>query len=37
MVSLLVKVVTLFSYIYIYPLGFAKCQRVHYISNVQEN
>ena len=35
MVSLLVKVVTLF--LYIYPLGFAKCQRVHYFSNVQEN
>ena len=35
MVSLLVKVVTLFSYIY--PLGFAKYQLVHYISIVQEN
>ena len=35
MVSLLVKVVTLF--LYIYPLGFANCQLVHYISNVQEN
>ena len=35
MVSLLVKVVALF--LFIYPLGFAKCQRVHYFSNVQEN
>ena len=36
MVSLLVKVVTLF-FSYIYPLGFANCQLVHYFSHVQEN
>ena len=35
MVSLLVKVVTLF--LYLYPLGFANSQLVHYFSIVQEN